>query len=183
MKTLLALAAAATLAAIVLPGSAQAVTRCTIQEIHALDLRLDARRVRVLDGWLLEADYRRELVRLCNAVPQRYAWADGSFDRATDLVDRLYPGVGTWADTCASSEGGHGGFVYNRQGSGAAGWLQFMPSTFDSVIDAAIARARARGLRNLPPWVRSIKSPLGHALAGAEMIFRGRRGEWSGVTC
>lgn len=158
---------------------------CTIQEIQALELRLDARRVPVLDGWLDEAAWKAEQARVCRLVPGRYARAERSFFWSTRFVDRLWPGqyLGAWASTCASSEGGHGGFVMNHQGSGAGGWLQFLSSTFYGIIGSAIAEAHAAGATHLPASASSWYSPLGQALAGAAMIHHNRRGEWDGASC
>jgi hypothetical protein len=104
---------------------------------------------------------------------------------AVELVGVYYgPGIRAWLRSCsqATSEGGWGRWVPNTQGSGAGGWLQFMSGTFWSVIDDAIARARAAGMV-VPSSARSWYSPLGQALAGDEMIRDGRRREWSGWAC
>lgn len=92
--------------------------------------------------------------------------------------------VAAWERSCSqpSSEGGYGRWVPNGRGSGAGGWLQFMQGTFDGIIDEAIAAARSRGMV-VPVSARSWYSPLGQALAGAEMLADGRRGEWSGWGC
>jgi hypothetical protein len=158
---------------------------CTVEEIQALELHVDARRVPVLDGWLDEAAYQTELKRVCRLVPIRYARAERSFYWSTRFTDRLWPGqwLGSWASTCASSEGGHGGFVMNHQGSGAGGWLQFLSSTFYGIIGSAMIEARQAGAANIPASAASWYSPLGQAVAGAAMIHHGRRGEWSGASC
>lgn len=185
MKVVVVLAAAC-VALLGISGNAHARTvNCTIQETQALELHLDARRVPVLDGWLNEADWKAEQHRLCSLVPARYARAERSFYWSTRFVDRLWPGqqLGSWAYTCASSEGGHGGFVMNHSGSGAGGQLQFMSGTFYGIIGDAIAEARAAGAVNLPGSSASWYSPLGQAIAGAAMIHHGRRGEWSGASC
>lgn len=108
-----------------------------------------------------------------------------SWPAAVELVGRFYgPGLQAWLWSCSSprSEGGHGRFVMNTQGSGAGGWLQFMAGTFYGVIDAAIADARGRGML-VPTSARSWRSPLGQALAGVRMLAEGRRGEWQGFGC
>lgn len=87
-----------------------------------------------------------------------------------------------WSCSLPRSEGGHGRWVPNSHGSGAGGWLQFMPGTFFGVIDAAIGEGRRRGMR-VPVSARSWYSPLGQALAGMEMLAQGRRGEWQGYGC
>ena len=108
-----------------------------------------------------------------------------SWPAAVELVGRFYgPSLRAWLWSCSAptSEGGHGRWVPNSQGSGAGGWLQFMSGTFYGVIDAAIADARQRGMR-VPSSARSWYSPLGQALAGGEMLRQGRRGEWTGYGC
>lgn len=87
-----------------------------------------------------------------------------------------------WSCSAPRSEGGHGRWVRNTSGSGAGGWLQFMPGTFYGVIDRAIVEGRRRGMR-VPAVARSWYSPLGQALAGVEMLRQGRRGEWAGYGC
>lgn len=185
VATVLAAACAVALFAVRTADPAVRTASCTVEEIQALELRMDARRVPVLDGWLSVAAWNRERARVCRLVPARYARAARSFYWATRFVDRLWPGqqLGSWAYTCASSEGGHGGFVMNHSGSGAGGQLQFMSGTFYGIIGAAIAEARAAGAVNLPGSTGSWYSPLGQALAGAAMLHHGRRGEWSGGTC
>ncbi len=122
---------------------------------------------------------------------------------AVRLVERFYgPQPFLWA--CPRSEGGFGLWTWNGPGrgytidrypagrdgsgippgsSGAGGWLQFIHSTFESVSDAAIADARARGMIFDRELVDDWRSPLGQALAGLEMLRAGRAGEWTGSTC
>lgn len=119
-------------------------------------------------------------VRTFRAVKTPATWT-----RSVELVRRFYgDGSAGWLYSCASSEGGSHGWIPNAHGSGAGGWLQFMPGTFASVIDDGIRDARRRGMR--PAWGRSVRSwysPLGQALAGLEMIRDGRVGEWDGARC
>lgn len=152
---------------------------CTFQEVNALGIPV---RVQVFEGFYAIIEMQAALRRACRLVPAYWQRANRSFFLATRIVDRLWPGVGSWAHSCASSEGGHGAWVPNRKGSGAGGWMQFKSQTFWSVIDGALARARALGVR-VPAFARSWYSPLGQAFAAAEMIFDGRRGEWAGSTC
>lgn len=120
---------------------------------------------------------RLEHVRALRAV----GLALRDYASAVRYVERWFgPQPFLWS--CPRSEGGFGGFVMNRQGSDAGGWLQFMPGTFWSVIGDAVARARARGML-VPAAAVSWTSPLGQALAGVEMLRDGRRGEWVGSTC
>lgn len=111
----------------------------------------------------------------------RLSWLD-----AVDVVSSSFgSSVAGWERSCSQpgSEGGWGRWVPNTGGSGAGGWLQFMSGTFYGVIDRAIASARSSGLPVVPPRVRSWYSPLGQALAGAQMLADGRRGEWTGWGC
>ena len=96
----------------------------------------------------------------------------------TRFVDRLWPGqwLGAWAYRCASSEGGHGGFVMNRQGSGAGGQLQFLSSTFYGIIGSAILEARVDVLeRRLELVDHEALARLGDRVSGTLLGQLGRR--------
>jgi hypothetical protein len=101
---------------------------------------------------------------------------------AVKVAQRVFPGTEQWLRSCSASEGGWGGFVMNRQGSGAGGNLQFMESTFWRMYGAARDEARRKGF-DVPASTSSWSSPLGQALAGAWGVSNGRRGEWSGHGC
>lgn len=106
-----------------------------------------------------------------------------TWQAAVTVVGRYFgQGVASWERSCSSSEGGSGRWVPNTAGSGAGGWLQFLSGTFYGVIDRAIASGRAHGM-TIPASARSWYSPLGQALAGAQMLADGRRGEWTGWAC
>lgn len=121
---------------------------------------------------------------------RRLTWPE-----AVELVDE-HLGHGAWLLSCSlpRSEGGHGRWIWNGGGtladwptrppwsSGAGGWLQFVESTFDSVIDGAVIRARRHRLE-VPAFAAVWTHPLGQAIAGVEMLERGRVGEWSGYGC
>lgn len=112
------------------------------------------------------------------AVPQ--TWLD-----SVEYVGRYFGAdVAAWEKSCSQpgSEGGWGRWVPNTQGSGAGGWLQFIQGTFDGIIDRAIAHARQLGMP-VSSAARSWYSPLGQAVAGAQMLLDGRRGEWTGAGC
>lgn len=147
---------------------------------------------RAAAGWQAS---RLDRVRLLRAA----ASAERDYSMAVRYVERAFgPQPFLWA--CPGSEGSFGVWVWNggfpitrypatidgggrpAGSSGAGGWLQFMHSTFESVIDDGIAVARARGLL-VPSSARDWRSPLGQALAGLEMLRDGRRGEWSGSSC
>lgn len=105
-----------------------------------------------------------------------------AWQRAVAEVQRVFPGTEWWLHSCASSEGGHGRWVSNSQGSGAGGWLQFMESTFWRMYGSARQHAVSRGFR-VPSSANSWFSPLGQALAGAWGYTNGRRHEWVGGGC
>lgn len=124
-----------------------------------------------------------DAARALQAIPT--GWLD-----STRYVDRYFPGIGAWERSCSSTEGGWGGFHWFRNlsypvygySNTPGGNLQFMGGTFDGIIDRAITDARARGMP-VPTSARSFYSPLGQAIAGAQMILDGRRGEWTGSGC
>jgi opacity protein-like surface antigen len=101
---------------------------------------------------------------------------------AVQITQRVFPGSQGWLLSCSASEGGHGSFKWNNQGSGAGGWLQFMRSTFESNVGQALGHAKRHGFK-LPPGTRSYYSPLGQALTGAYMWHRGWTSHWYGSGC
>ncbi len=101
---------------------------------------------------------------------------------ATTYANRVFPGSRGWLISCSASEGGHTSYVYNRQGSGAQGWLQFMTGTFYAHVAAAARETVSRGFVFLKSW-NSIFSPAGHALTGAYMYSRGMTFHWVGAGC
>lgn len=105
-----------------------------------------------------------------------------AWHRAVREAQRPYPGTEPWLLSCSSSEGGHGRWVPNGDGSGAGGWLQFMSGTFWRMWSAAKVDVVRRGFR-VPASASSWQSPLGQALAGAWGVTHGRSGEWYGGGC
>lgn len=143
----------------------------------------------------------RTLKRVRSQLLDRMTWRE-----AVAIVDR-HLGFGSWLLSCSAprSEGGYGRWVWNggyrvehaarwrilhggpepgrpAGSSGAGGWLQFLRSTFDSVIAGGVVRARRAGL-HVPGRARSWWHPLGQAVAAVEMLHDGRRGEWAGYGC
>lgn len=146
-----------------------------LEELRLVEARSELRRFAPL---LVRARARLRRVRETRRALE-------SWPAAVELVGLYYgSSLQAWLWSCSQprSEGGHGRWVPNSQGSGAGGWLQFMSGTFYGVIDAAIADARRRGML-VPSSARSWYSPLGQALAGGEMLRQGRRGEWQGYGC
>lgn len=111
---------------------------------------------------------------------------------SANAIVRHYFGntIADWEWSCSSTEGGHSGFTwfdhlsYPKYGYSKTpgGQLQFMGGTFDSVILRALDSARSRGLV-VPSRYATFYSPVGQAVAGAQMILDGRRGEWTGAGC
>lgn len=99
-------------------------------------------------------------------------------------VQRPYPGTSGWLLSCSAprSEGGHGRWIPNSQGSGAGGWLQFMEGTWRGFFWRAHTDVTGRGFI-VPHSAESWYSPLGQALAGAWGITHGMRSHWSGSGC
>jgi hypothetical protein len=105
-----------------------------------------------------------------------------TWQAAVEHVQRAYPDTAAWLLSCSASEGSHGLWVPNRQGSGAGGWLQFMESTFWRMWAAAREDVLARGF-TVEGRMASWYSRTGQALAGAWGVTHGRRHEWSGSGC
>lgn len=105
-----------------------------------------------------------------------------AWERAVRETQKVFPGTDGWLLSCSASEGGWGRFVFNSQGSGAAGWLQYMPSTFTGFIWRARVDAANRGYL-VPESAGSLYSPLGQALAGGWAITHGMRHHWAGSGC
>ena len=107
----------------------------------------------------------------------------GDFYTATFIAGRIFGySAGAWTRRCAASEGSFGGFVMNRQGSGAGGWLQFMSSTFSLFAPPAFEAARNKGFR-LASSSMQWTNPLGQAITGAYMYTQGLTSHWTGSTC
>lgn len=110
---------------------------------------------------------------------------------AVAQVQRVFPGSAGWLIACSSSEGGHGGWVWNGghplgssdHGSGAGGWMQYMEGTFWGDYRPAVADARARGFI-IPAESASYTSATGQALAGGWAYSHNRpAGKWTGGSC
>ncbi len=120
---------------------------------------------------------RRYVLRDFEVTPGNRAWL-----RAVREAQGPFPGTEAWLLSCSASEGGHGRWVPNSQGSGVGGWLQMFPSTFWRMFSAAKVDAERRGYR-VPSSAASWYSPIGQALGGAWAIRNGRRHEWVGHGC
>lgn len=122
---------------------------------------------------------------LAFAVPAPAATlhATNDWQTAVRVVQAAYPGSAGWLLACSSSEGGHGGWVPNRQGSGAGGWMQYMSATFWTDFAAASRDLGRRGI-SYPPSARSWYSPLGQAIAAGWAFGHARwGGKWTGRSC
>ena len=105
-----------------------------------------------------------------------------AWHRAVREAQRPYPGTEAWLLSCSASEGGHGRWVPNSQGSGVGGWLQFMPGTWAGFYRHAVNEVQGRGFV-VPSVSASWYSPLGQALAGAWGITHGMQHHWAGGGC
>lgn len=103
---------------------------------------------------------------------------------AVMYVQRWFPGTASWLLSCSASEGGHGPWVPNRQGSGAGGWMQYMSGTFYTDFRGASAYLAARGVI-VPRSANSWYSALGQAIAAGWARYTGHapRGKWTGASC
>lgn len=130
-----------------------------------------ARRTRVRELWRVRFEGCRD-ERSRRTIPSTKDWGV-----AVALVQRIYPGTARWLLACSSGEGGHGDFVMNHQGSGASGWMQYLPSTFYSHVGEAYRDARDRGFR-IDPRTASIYHPVGQAVTAAYMRTHGMSSHW-----
>lgn len=158
---------------------ARRLYRTSYSERHARSTRYLLHLVRKWDN---RKDACREDAE--HLVLRDFVVADGNraWHRSVAQAQRAYPGTTGWLLSCSSSEGGHGRWVPNSQGSGVGGWLQFMPGTFRRMFTAAKADVQRRGFV-VPASAASWYSPLGQALAGAWGVTHGRRHEWAGSGC
>lgn len=102
---------------------------------------------------------------------------DRSMWKAVDAAAKEYGVSASWLHACVSSEGGHGGWVMNHQGSGAGGWFQFMESTFYGYVDSA--RSGNRFPKKYARW----DSRVGQAFTAAYMFKIGESNQWTGAGC
>ena len=132
--------------------------------------------------WQRSCLIARQLIRththkLERALDTRWHTLPATNDWRTSvtLTQRIYPGTASWLLYISAREGGYGRFVMNHQGSGAGGWLQYMPSTFYAYVDDARRSVKAKGFV-VPAEVWTWTHPLGQALTGAYMRYTGRDG-------
>ena len=125
------------------------------------------------------AEYMSTIRTLRDHVPSP---GNSAWTKAVKEVQRAYPGTEDWLMSCSASEGGHGRWVPNSQGSGVGGWLQFMPGTWAGFYRHAHQEVTARGFR-VPASAESWYSPLGQALAGAWGVTHGMSHHWAGHGC
>ena len=111
--------------------------------------------------------------RLDRWLPYSSDWAT-----AVRIVQRVYPDTESFLLSCSSGEGGHGGFVMNHEGSGASGWMQFMPSTFYGHAPIAFANVRSLGFILPDELTISIESPMAQAVTAAYMRSHGMSSHW-----
>lgn len=109
----------------------------------------------------------RKVHRIYDNRYARFEWANRSISNAITFAGPIF-GVSTdRLHNRVSSEGGHGGWVPNRQGSGAGGWFQFMSGTYYAFSGEAFDKS------GVPRIYNSWYSPLGQALTAALMFSKG----------
>jgi hypothetical protein len=105
--------------------------------------------------------------------------AEADFHASLWLASQAFRVKYHWLHRCGHSEGSDA-MIWNYQGSGAFGPMQFMESTFERM---SIAAWRQLG-RNAPPWkYRRWNSNIGQAYAAAWGFSHGRSHEWTGGGC
>lgn len=128
----------------------------------------------IVTGQALGKSPQKNKAHLGTAVRFQYKVLPVTFDWnvATSRAERIFPGTKQWLLDCSSGEGGHGRAVWNTEGSGAYGWMQFKQSTYDSYKWAAYQEMLKRGYKLQFPdrfigngWGQ----PLGQALTAAYM--------------
>lgn len=140
-------------------------------------------------AWIIDRWEKR--LSACERIRARTIPNVGDWMTAVRLVQRFFPGSEGWLDSCSSSEGGHGGFVwlgnlpYPRYGADdtPGGWMQYKWRTFWTDLRSALAHPALRGIR-VPPSAISYSSPLGQAIAAGWAYFYSRpSGKWTGSGC
>jgi hypothetical protein len=102
-----------------------------------------------------------------------YSLADRDFMLAANAAHAIFTAVSVHRLYYrADVEGGHGRWVWNKRGSGAGGWFQFMEGTFYARSDEAFAEARRRGF-TVPMKYNSFYSMLGQTITAAYMFSIG----------
>lgn len=129
---------------------------------------------------IARASYRLHETLTAIAKNKLDRWLPYSTDWVTSvrIIQRIYPGTESFLLSCSSGEGGHGGFVMNHQGSGAAGWMQFMSGTFYGHAPIAFSNARSLGFILPDELTISIESPMAQALTAAFMRSHGMSSHW-----
>ena len=124
-----------------------------------------------------------------------------AWHKATDEVQRAFPGSKGWMMSCSATEGGWGRWVvhgggsyypgaeYDKGGAQVGGNLQFTYGTFAYMYNAGVKDLVRRAYR-LPSHLRggasvtAWRSALGQAIAGGAAYTLGLRGShWAGSGC
>lgn len=135
-------------------------------------------RQEVVNYWKKKAIHWRE---------HSYCWHKlntGNFDWILYRASKRFGVSYNWIHDCSHDEGNthYRGPIYNRLGSGAFGWMQFMPSTFEAHDDDAFAVVRSRGL-HVPNRFKYVSSKIGQAVTASYMFYRGWSSQWTGGSC
>lgn len=118
-----------------------------------------------------------------HAAAKAPCWSqyESSFHNALELASRTYGVSYSWLHGCGHSEGSDR-MVWNREGSGAFGPMQFMRGTFYGNVNEAFRYARKRGV--MVPWSYARwDSNIGQAMTAAHMFRIGQSGQWVGAGC
>lgn len=127
-------------------------------------------------------------------IRQRTLVNHNTWLEAVREAQKPYPGTEAWLISCSASEGAHGAWVPNREGSGVGGWMQMFPSTYSTMMHGYYLPAHGRWYEGawkdlkrrgyiVSSKIDSWYSPLGQALASAYGKLNGRGGEWHGSGC
>lgn len=106
------------------------------------------------------------------AFLKSYDYANSSIWRAINFAGPVFGVSVDRLSARISREGGHGGWICNRQGSGACGWFQFMSGTYYAYSGRAFSEAAERGVF-IPRRFDSWYSPLGQSVTAAYMFSIG----------
>jgi len=104
---------------------------------------------------------------------KQYEAANRDFRLAAGVAHQIFPTITIerlW--NRANVEGGHGEWVWNRNGSNAGGWFQFMQGTYYGRSGAAFSAARRLG-HIIPAKFNSFYSVLGQNVTAAYMFTLG----------
>jgi len=114
------------------------------------------------------------------------------WERAIEIVQRVFPGTASWLWSCSGAEGAHGRWVrYGGSGyyagyettDAVGGWMQYRPSTFRGHWRHGYDYVRSRGFvvpLARADWLAAWLHPLGMAIAAGWARYTGNdNSHWS----